>query len=276
MRNLPPYPYRFKILDSGSQIESRRLHSRIKTFFAEAGRVCAMVRAALCSLCFPWPCVTCGELQKYPDVLCETCREKLPRIVAPFCRFCGSPFPESWRVDVCPDCRIRRPKLTRIRSAFLYEGTVMRMIREVKFSRRARPLGYFAEELYVRLLSDLPPRIPAIGPVPLHKARQWERTFDQSALLAQYLGELSGVPVKNLLRRVKPTRPQTLLSGQARRKNLDQAFRLRATGTVPRSVILLDDVVTTGATLEACAAVLRKAGVRKVYGLTIARAVLKP
>jgi len=151
----------------------------------------------------------------------------------------------------------------------------MQMIHEVKFSRCARSLRFFAEELYVHALHDFPRSVSAIVPVPLHRSREWERTFNQSALLADHLSALSGIPVKLLLRRIKRTRPQTSLSGHARRRNLEGVFRLSQNVLIPRSVVLLDDVVTTGATLEACAAVLRSAGVRKVYGLTIARAVLK-
>ena len=150
----------------------------------------------------------------------------------------------------------------------------MQMIKQVKFSRRARPLLYFAEELNVRMLQEFPRTVEAIVPVPLHRSREWERTFNQSALLAKYIGEFSGLPLREILRRNKRTSPQTSLSGMARRRNLKGVFEVRA-GSVPHSVVLVDDVVTTGATLESCANVLRKAGVRRVYGLTVARAVLK-
>ena len=254
MRNLPPYL------------------SRVSS---QVSRIYTAIRASFFALCFPGECVLCGQLQKYPEVLCDPCQERLPWIRVPRCKLCGTPFPELWRVAICPDCRLRRPRLTRIRSLFLYETAVMQMIRQVKFSRQARPLHYFAEQLNLRILQDFPRNIAALVPVPLHRAREWERTFNQSALLARYVSELSGIPVVDLLRRIKRTPAQTSLSGQARRRNLQSAFQMKAEATIPRSVILIDDVVTTGATLESCAAVLRKAGVRRVYGLTIARAVLK-
>jgi ComF family protein len=254
MRNLPPYL------------------SKVPTQFS---RIYSAIRSSFFALCFPAECVLCGRLQKYPEVLCEPCQERLPWIRAPWCKRCGTPFPEQWRVPICPDCRLQRPGLTRIRSLFLYETAVMQMIRQVKFSRQARPLHYFAELLNLRILQEFPRNIAALVPIPLHRTREWERTFNQSALLARYVSELSGIPARNLLRRTKRTPAQTSLSGQARRRNLQGAFRLKRKLTIPRSVILIDDVVTTGATLESCAAVLRKAGVRRVYGLTIARAVLK-
>jgi competence protein ComFC len=233
------------------------------------------IRSSFFALCFPCECVICNKLQKYPDVLCEPCQERLPWIRAPRCKLCGAPFPELWRVEICPDCRLRRPRLTRIRSLFLYETAVMQMIRQVKFSRQARPLHYFAERLTIQILQEFPRNIAALVPIPLHKTREWERTFNQSALLARYVSELSGIPVIDLLRRIKKTPAQTSLSGQARRRNLHGAFEFQSAKAIPRSVILIDDVITTGATLESCAAVLRKEGVRRVYAATIARAVLK-
>jgi competence protein ComFC len=254
MRNLPPY---------------------ISRVSSHVSRIYTAIRTSFFALCFPSECVLCSQLQKYPEVLCEGCQERLPWIRAPRCKLCGTPFPEQWRVEICPDCRLRRPGLTRLRSVFLYETAVMQMIRQVKFSRQARPLHYFAELLNLQILQEFPRKIAALVPVPLHRSREWERTFNQSALLARYISQLSGIPALNLLRRIKRTPPQTSLSGQARRRNLHGAFQMKGKVKVPRSVILLDDVVTTGATLESCAAVLRKAGVHRVYGLTIARAVLK-
>jgi len=233
------------------------------------------VLGALLTLCFPWPCPVCGSSQKYDEVLCGPCATNLPVIPEPLCRRCGSPMPDHWRVKVCPECRARKSPIALTRSRFLYEQPVLQMIRQVKFSRKARYLKYFAEQLFVLSSSQFPRTVEAIVPVPLHRKREWERTFNQSDLLARYHSSLSGLPVVNLLERTVSTQPQTSLSGAARRRNLHNAFVCRKETRMPRSVILIDDVVTTGATLEACAALLRKNGVRKVYALTIARAVLK-
>ena len=254
MRNLPPFLYRY--------------FQAVQSVY-QAGARCVL------SLFFPFPCIICDELQVYARVLCEPCSGQLPRITGGICRICGSPFPEHWRVKVCPDCNLRRPKLTRIRSLFSYDGAVIPMIREIKFARKARYLQYFAEEMYLLLLRRFPGSIGAIVPVPLHRARKWHRTFDQAHLLAKHLHELSGIPLQCALVRRKNTIAQTSLTGSARRMNLNGAFQLKKNLDLPRSVLLVDDVVTTGATLEACASVLRSAGVRRVYALTVARAVLK-
>jgi ComF family protein len=255
MRSLPPYLYKV---------------------FSNLDRSFQQSRNAAYSLFFPWPCVICKVLQPYADVVCEACRKTLPRITTFCCRICGSPFNEHWRVKICPDCKLQRPKLTRIRSVFLYEGPVIQMIHDMKFAKRARFARYFSEELYLCLLRWYPKGANAIVPVPLHRSREWQRTFDQARLMAEHLSGLSGIPVQNCLRRIRNTIPQTFLSGHARRKNLEGAFGFKQGIDPPKSVLLIDDVITTGTTLEACSVLLRKAGVRKIYGLTVARAMLKP
>ena len=151
----------------------------------------------------------------------------------------------------------------------------MEMILQMKFNRKARYVRYFAEELYLFLLKRFRPRIDAIIPVPLHRKREWQRTFDQTRLLAMQLQVFSGMRLMNALVRGKNTPPQSSLSGPARRNNLHGAFQMKKGIVLPASVLLIDDVITTGATLEACATVLRRAGARRIYGLTIARAALK-
>ena len=253
MRSLPPY---------------------LSKVFSDLSRSFQQIRNSACSLFFVWHCLICEELQPYADVLCEPCRRSLPRITPRWCRICGVPFREHWRVKICPDCRLQRPKLTRIRSVFQYEGPVIRMIHELKFAKRARFARYFSEELYLCLLQEYPKGADAIIPVPLHRSREWERTFNQSRLMAEHLGAFSGIPVLNCLHRTRNTIPQTFLSGPARRKNLEGAFSLKPGVCLPKSVLLIDDVITTGTTLDACSTLLRRAGVRKVYGLTVARAML--
>jgi ComF family protein len=227
------------------------------------------------SLFFPWRCPLCNDLQRYAEVLCEPCSKGLPRIQEAQCRICGAQFPERWLVTVCPECKMVRPKLTRIRSVFLYEAAIIQMIREMKFAKKARYARYFAEQLNLAMLEKFPRSVAAIVPVPLHRSREWERTFDQTRLISNHLSRLSGIPVLSCLRRRRKTLPQTALSGAARRRNLQGAFQMKKNVKLPSPVVLVDDVITTGATLEECALVLRKAGVKRVYGLTVARAMLK-
>jgi ComF family protein len=150
------------------------------------------------------------------------------------------------------------------------------MIRETKYHRRARYLRFFAEELYVLALREFRQPVQAIVPVPLHPKREWERTFNQAQVLAGHLSAFWGIPVWQPLRKALSTRAQSSLSGRARRSNLAGAFTYRSRTPAPPSVLLVDDVVTTAATLSECARVLRRSGVRCVYAITIARALLRP
>ena len=148
------------------------------------------------------------------------------------------------------------------------------MIRDAKYRRQGRYLRFFGEELYPIARAEFP-MVDAVAPIPLHRDRHWERTFNQAERLTEELGRIWGISVLSCLVKVKRTIPQSSLSGPARRKNLKDAFQWRGNGIIPKSVLLVDDVITTGATLEQCARTLRRAGVRAVYGLTIARAVKK-
>lgn len=248
--------------------------SRKATTWWEGGKRNAReLSRGILSLVFPLACCGCNRLLTYPSVLCAACANDSGRIEAPYCRKCGIPFPKHWQVSVCPDCQIQSSRLTRLRSAFRYEGVVSQLIRDAKFRKSGRILRYFAGELVPLCLTAFPRTVEGLVPVPLHRSREWQRTFNQSELLAGYLSRYTGMPVCLLLKKKRETRAQSSLSGLARRANLRGAFQLRGTASVPRSVLLIDDVVTTGATLGECARVLRSAGVRRVYGLTVARAL---
>lgn len=246
--------------------------SDIRLVLHYAGKALLRAKRALDSVFFPFRCSGCGESVPYPEALCENCSRALPRINAPYCRACGTPFPGFWKVTICPGCRQAKLPLTRLRSCFLYEGMVRQMIRDAKYRRCARYLRFFAAEMYLLARSEFPSHIGAIVPVPLHKQRQWDRTYNQSELMARDLARWWQIPMWTGLKRIRRTPAQSGLSGRARRRNLKEAFAV-TTLERPKSVLLVDDVVTTGATLETCARVLRRSGIRRVYAITIARAV---
>jgi ComF family protein len=155
---------------------------------------------------------------------------------------------------------------------FYYEGLVREMIREAKYGRRARILPYFAQRLSILARTEFS-SVQALVPVPLHRSREWERTFNQALLVAQEISKLTRIPVWPVLSKIKKTLPQSSLSGAARRAYLKNAYRFDGNGSIYGTVLLVDDVMTTGATLRECAAVLRRAGVSRVDALTIARSV---
>jgi ComF family protein len=230
---------------------------------------------SLSSLLFPWSCPGCNSLLKYPDVICANCESSLPKIRHPFCRRCGTAFPQHWKVAICPDCHQRKHRLSAIRSAYEYEGLAAQMIKEAKYLRKGRYLRYFADHLFVLARAEFPASIQAVVPVPLHKSREWTRTFNQAEILAIRIAKLWDLPVWYALKKVRKTKPQSSLSGSIRRLNLQNVFKFRRSKRHPKSVLLVDDVITTGSTLNECARVLRLNGVKRIYAVTIARADLR-
>ena len=173
----------------------------------------------------------------------------------------------------CPNCAGRGWHLTAIVAPFRYEGVTRELIQRFKYGRDsvlARPLG----ALLAKGLSD--PRIrgktfDALVPVPLHPLREREREFNQSRLLAGRLSRVTGLAVRNLLGRVRATRPQAGFDRETRMENLRGAFAPARTFPAGSSLLLVDDVATTGATLDACAEVLMDAGAGEVVALVVAR-----
>jgi competence protein ComFC len=230
---------------------------------------------SLSSLLFPWACPGCNTLLKYPEVICVKCELSLPKINAPFCRRCGIAFPQHWKVTICPECHRRKHRITAIRSAYEYEGLIAQMIKEAKYLRKGRYLKYFADYLFVLARTEFPSWIKAVVPVPLHKSREWTRTFNQAEILATRIAKLWDLPMWYALKKASKTKPQSSLSASTRRMNLQNVFKFRHSKHYAKSVLLVDDVITTGSTLNECARVLRKNGVKRIYAVTIARADLK-
>ena len=159
-------------------------------------------------------------------------------------------------------------------AAFAYEGPLRRSLAALKYSgasRLAPILARAAEPALLRMLSVTGPA--TLVPVPLHLERLRSRGYNQALLLARHLGRNARVPITDSLIRVRPTTRQHRLNRAARLHNLREAFAPRPGADVPRGVILVDDIITTTATLEACASVLRAAGCEAAYGFAVAREV---
>ena len=164
--------------------------------------------------------------------------------------------------------------LTLALAAFRYEAAVRAALQRLKYgasARLARPLALAARPAFERLLS-VSGQLPLV-PVPVHPERRRERGYNQAALLANWLGGSAGLPTCELLVRTRATTKQHRLDRAGRLRNLRGAFRLVEGARLPPGVILVDDILTTSATLEACATVLRDAGCATVYGFALAREV---
>ena len=222
---------------------------------------------------FPTPCVTCGELIAAHDPpLCPDCWARLPRIDGAQCR-CGSPLPGAAGED-CGRCRRGLSLFVEGAALGFYAGPLRDCVVALKYGGRHRTAGRLA----ARFREDQRCRAvlrasEVLVPVPLHKDRERGRGFNQAGLLAAALSRSSGVPVCQALIRTRATPSQTDLSARDRRRNVRNAFALAPDSDLGhRAVTLVDDVLTTGATLRECALTLRARGAREIRVLTVARA----
>jgi ComF family protein len=225
----------------------------------------------------PPQCMLCTAQVDEPGRLCVDCWPGVTFIAEPCCPVCGIPYampvPEGL---VCGACLKQPPSFARARAAFAYAGGGRELVLRFKRGDRtdlAIGLAALMRNAGGGLLADC----DAILPVPLHRWRLWRRRFNQSALLAQALGRATGRPVLlDLLERPRPTRSLGRLNRAARQRELAGAIRVtpgRANAIRGRRLLLVDDVFTTGATVNACCRALRRAGAAEVTVLTLARVV---
>ena len=214
-------------------------------------------------LLLPQRCVVCGSRGVQ---LCETCLERLPRIVPPFCERCGTPT--VWPVRRCRECAGRRIAFATARSAVQYDDAVRALVAGWK-ERALRRLVRSAVALVVEVVS--PPAASLITFVPPDPDRGLRRGHHPPGQLAEELARSWDLPVEGLLRRRRAAMRQRGLSRAERRRNVAGAFVARS--PVPSTVVLVDDVFTSGSTANAAASALRQAGARRVEVVTFARVV---
>ena len=231
---------------------------------------------AIASLFYPPTCEDCGASVEPRQYLCEDCKRRALRIVAPFCEKCSEPFAGAiTSAFACSNCANQKLHFEAAVAGYRARGVVRRLIHEFKYHDRFY-LRHVIGEWLVATLEDPrmnPQNFDVIVPVPLHPAKQRERGFNQAAVLARILADRTGLPVAKALERVRYTKTQTAFDRAERMRNLRKAFRLRAGMNVQGlRMLLVDDVLTTGSTLSECARVLRKAGASCVHAATAARA----
>ncbi|MCK9420435.1 MAG: ComF family protein [Nitrospirae bacterium] len=228
----------------------------------------------------PTSCSFCNDPVGDSNIpfFCSACWADFTLIHGPVCPCCGRPFdsPETLTHSpehVCHECRREPPQFDQALSVGYFEGSLREAVHQFKY-RPCRTLGSPLGEWMaanVRLVMD----IDLVMPVPLHVSRLKERGFNQALLLAHRMSEAHHIPFScDNLCRTRPTRPQVELSGVERIRNVAGAFALRQPEVVAdRNVVLIDDVFTTGATMNECASVLKQAGAAHVTAFTLARAV---
>lgn len=237
---------------------------------------------ALTSVFFPSGCRICEELlvraSRVP--ICEGCLQSFEPIGPRRCSGCGLPAEAFGYAEgedlLCPACRNRTYRFATARSLWFYKGALVRTILLLKFERMEPLGGWFAEALASQVRrEEWVGDVNLVVPVPLHRQRERERGYNQADLIAKPLAKQLKLPYKAvLLMRTKPRPDKHILSLEERWESVRGAFATRPGGQVDKKrVLLVDDVMTTGATLDACARALRDAGAQAVYGVTLARAV---
>ncbi len=224
----------------------------------------------------PRRCRKCGQILTNEGELCEKCLSELNFIYPPYCKKCGHPLTDSENSGkmLCAVCLSRKRSPFRMsRSALYYDDASKNLILAFKFMDKTENARLLAAMLKVAGEDIFAAGADVIVPVPLHYTRLIKRRYNQSALLAYELGRYTGLPVDcSSLVRHKKTRPQVEFSGTERARNVKKAFSVRHPEKLAgKRVVLIDDVLTTGSTLRECAVALKKAGVRSIDTLTVAR-----
>jgi ComF family protein len=233
------------------------------------------------ALFYPEICQLCraekaGAVESY---ICEPCRAAIRGIEPPFCDRCGLPFEGDITVSFeCANCHDQQLHFRAARAAVELTGPIQDIVHRYKYNHATWFEPFLAKLLVDRALPILSQsHWDYIVPIPLHWLKLRERSFNQSLRLARHLSRATGIPINNrLLKRVQPTPTQTHLSRAERTENVKRAFAFRGREKLTgQNIVLLDDVLTTGATANACAKLLMNNGAGLVDVWTVARGILK-
>jgi ComF family protein len=226
---------------------------------------------------FPPQCLACDVIVAIKGNLCHQCWDNMDFISSPQCNTCGMPF----ELDVgdsmlCGKCISDSPRYNKSRSVLQYGDNSSHLITSFKYSDKTHACKHFAQWM-VRIGQEFINDADMIAPVPLHRKRLFMRRYNQSALLAKSISKQCGVPAyTSLLIRTKNTPPQAGLSSKQRAINVRNAFKINPyyeNKIIGKNIILVDDVITTGSTINACVRALKKAGAGEVNVLTLAMTV---
>lgn len=229
-----------------------------------------MIKEQILQLIFPRRCPVCDEIVRpQGQKVCADCRTKLRLLTPPWCLRCGKKLHEEG--ELCADCRRREHNFIRGRALYEYADAAPSIYR-MKYGKRQEYAEYFGEEIAC-YLGDFIRKVNPDGliPVPLHKKRRRKRGYNQAELLAQAVGRSMEIPVySDLLFRIKNTTPLKKQNPQERQNNLKKAFIIRQNDVKLDTIIIIDDIYTTGSTVDEIAGVLKCHGVKYIYVITLA------
>lgn len=224
----------------------------------------------LLSIFFPRRCPICDEAILYGEKICGMCATKVIYIKEPVCKKCGKQL-ENERSEYCGDCGRKKHSFEQGKAVFSYQKDIKRSMYRFKYSGRREYADFFAEEAAKRYGAWLRRRgIEVIVPVPMYAAKKRSRGYNQAEVFARALGKETMLPVENkLVTRVKNTLPQKSLNDIQRKDNLKGAFQVRTNIVKYSKILLVDDIYTTGATIDAITEMLKMSGAKEVYFLSI-------
>lgn len=222
-------------------------------------------------LLFPRRCPVCHEaVEERGQKICDICRTRLPRVRGAFCLKCGKPLLTEEK-EYCRDCMRRKHLFECGRAPFVYDKVMRESIARFKYGGRREYAAFYAEEILRFCAKEMILwKADALIPIPLHPKKRRKRGYNQAELVAKELSKLSGIPMdKGLLLRVKNTRAQKELDDRQRLANLRNAFSVRKGSRSYKRVVLVDDIYTTGSTMDEASRVLKENGVQIIYFLCI-------
>jgi len=228
------------------------------------------IKKHVLQLLFPNRCPVCDEIvTPYGERICSECMDKLKLLTPPWCMKCGKKLDGD--EELCRDCKGKAHLFVRGRALYEY-GSVASSVYRMKYGGKQEYAAFFGEEMAV-YLKDFIRRVQPDGivPIPLHKKRLRKRGYNQSCLLAKALGEAINVPVYDkLLVRIRNTEPLKLQNPAERQNNLKKAFIIGENDVKLKTILIVDDIYTTGSTINEAVRVLRENGVEQVYFVTLA------
>lgn len=226
-------------------------------------------------LLYPLRCPICdrtipGSFGKWEYPICPECQRSIEYVGEPACKKCGKPVTDQ-RTEFCGDCMRQTHGFTQGKALWVYRDEVKQSVYRLKYANRREYGIAYGQELvrvYGRWIRDR--RIQMILPVPLHRKRRRQRGYNQAGIIAEEIGRQMGIPVLgNLLVRCVDTRPQKELNDKERKNNLKNAFKIVQNNVQLKRILLVDDIFTTGSTMDGAAEVLKEAGASDVYFVSV-------
>lgn len=228
------------------------------------------IKEILTDIIFPPRCPLCDQVIPPGIGVCPDCRKEVLCITEPVCKKCGKPL-ENMRQEYCTDCARKHHWYDQGKAVFVYQGKIKQSMYRFKYSNKREYAAFYADEAvkhYVRWVQEK--GIEAILPVPMYYWKEKDRGYNQAAMFADTLAKRLKLPLeRRMVKRNRNTTPQKELNDVERKKNLSGAFELIPQEIPYKRILLVDDIYTTGSTIDAIAEVLKKSGVEAVFFLSI-------